>query len=129
MALAAEISGDPLGRGYVTMSDAEVADDLNTEYRTSDRASMSASEVYQAIDRTEFLGASISDGQRQEIYNILFFGEVNPFGKEVAVFVEIFGSGPTITALQAARKTSISRAEELGIRKVSASQVATLRAA
>lgn len=110
------------------MSDEQVADSLNASDRSRNRTSMSASEIYQAIDRTEFLGASISDEQRQEIYNILSFGEVNPFGKEVAVFVEIFGSGPTITALQAARKTSISRAEELGIRKVSASQVATLRA-
>jgi hypothetical protein len=32
--LADEIANDPLGRGYSTMTDQEVADDLNTAYRT-----------------------------------------------------------------------------------------------
>lgn len=109
--LSDELLNDPLSRGYSSMSDEDAAADLNTVYRERDRETMSASAVYQAIDRTEFQALTVA--QQQEIYSILSFGEVNPFGKEADVFVEIFGAGSTITALQAARKEPISRANEL----------------
>lgn len=122
-----ELLNDPLARGYAGMSDEDAAADLNTVYRERNRTNMSASEIYQAIDRAEFLGASIDDTQRQEIYNLLFFDSIDPFGKEADVFVEIFGTGPTITALQAARKKSISRATELGLGTVKPGHVGEAR--
>ena len=36
-ALKAEIEGDPLTRGYAAMTDQEIADDMNTVYRTRNR--------------------------------------------------------------------------------------------
>ncbi len=109
-----ELLTDPLSRGYSTMTDQEAADDLNTAYRTRDRTSMSASEVYNAVDQTNWVALTAVD--QAEIWNILHLGEVNPFGREASRFVAIFGGGSvTITALQAARVESITRAQELGL--------------
>lgn len=36
MSLKSEITADPLGRGYAGMTDQQVADDLNSVYRTRD---------------------------------------------------------------------------------------------
>lgn len=106
---------DPLGRGYSTMSDQEAADDLNTEYRTRNRTSMIQTEVWQAIDITEF--RSKADGDRRDVWGVLQFENIDPFGNEAALFLAIFGAGSnTITALNAARVEAISRAVELGIR-------------
>lgn len=109
-----EVTNDPLGRGYAGMDDVAAADDLNTAYRTRNRATMTASEVYNAIDQTEW--AALTADQRQELWNILHLGEVNPFGLEAARFQSIFGAGATLTVLQAARLESITRAQELGLR-------------
>ena len=54
-----ELAGDPLARGYSGMSDAAAAIDLNTAYRTRGRASMSASEVYNAIDEADWTPRSV----------------------------------------------------------------------
>lgn len=118
--LRTELAGDPLGRGYSGMSDQEATDDLNSIYpapdtRTRNRTSMTASEVYNAVDQGEWAGLSTS--QQDEIWNILHMGEVNPFGREAARFQAIFGAGATLTALKAARIESITRAQELpGVR-------------
>ena len=94
------------------MTDQQVANDLNTPYRSRGRESMSASEVYNAVDQTEWAG--LSSDQQAEIWNILALGEVNPFGREATRFTAIFGGGSvTITALKAARVEAITRAQEL----------------
>ena len=103
------------------MTDQEVADVLNTihpapDTRTRDRTSLSASQVYNAIDQANW--AALSPAAQQEIWDILHLGNVNPFGREAARFTSIFGAGSdTITALKAARVESITRAQELpGVR-------------
>jgi hypothetical protein len=115
--LKTELATDPLGRGYDAMSDQEAADDLNSIYpspdtRTRDRASLTASEVYNAVDQAGW--AALSTADQQEVWNILHMGEVNPFGREAVRFTSIFGGGSaTITALKVARVESITRAQEL----------------
>lgn len=52
--LKTEISTDPLSRGYSGMTDLEVADDLNTVYRTKVRDYISGSEILNATDDAEF---------------------------------------------------------------------------
>lgn len=112
-ALVDELVNDPLGRGYTGMTDQQAADDLNTEYRSRNRDRMSATEIWQAVDVTEFL--ALADGAQANIRGLLGFGELNPFGKEADIFVAIFGGGSnTITALQALRVEAISRAVEIG---------------
>jgi hypothetical protein len=96
------------------MTDAEVVTSLHTANRSRIRARMDASEVFQAIDIAEFNAKT--DTQQRNIMAVLGFGSVNPQGKEAALFTNIFGGGSaTITALQAARLETISRAVELGI--------------
>lgn len=112
--LKTELTTDPLVRGYAGMNDADVAVDINTVYRTSNKAIMTASEVFNAIDKTEFNALVAADQQR--VWNTLHLGEINPFGLEAALFTDIFGGGSTtITTLQGLRVNNISRGVELGI--------------
>ena len=125
-----ELANDPLGRNYAGMDDEAAAADLNTSYRTRDRVSLSASEVYNAIDQPEW--GPLSTTEKQEVWDILHMGDINPFGREAARFSAIFPTGPdgsTITALKAARIESITRATELGLGKVKVGHVAVARTA
>lgn len=122
-----EITNDPLTLGYSGMTDLDLTNSLNGLTRSQNRGSMSASEVYNQIDVTEWL--ALSDIERDEIWNILHLGTVNPFGLEATRFTAIFpGGGVTILALQAARVTSISRGTELGLGFVSLGDVTAARA-
>lgn len=111
-----ELLNDPLARGYSGMDDQAASDDLNTVYRERNLTSMSSSEVYNAIDQAEWAALTVVD--RQELWDILHLGTVNPFGREAQRFTAIFGGGSTtISALADARKEDITRAEELeGVR-------------
>ncbi len=112
-----ELLSDPLGRSYSTMSDKEETDDLNTEYRSRNRTSVKSTEVFNAIDVSEFI--ALADGNRNTVMQIVGFGDINPFGKEADVFISIFGGGSeTIIALALARMEPISRAVELGLRLI-----------
>jgi len=124
--LKLELDTDPLGRGYAGMTDAEVAADLNTEYRTRNRVLMSGSEVANAISQLEFNAKTAE--QQQRIWDILHLGELNPFGIEAGLFLQIFGAeSVTIVNLQALRVEPISRAEELGLGVVKAGYVERVR--
>ena len=134
-ALKAEIDADPLTRGYAGMTDAQVAADINTAYRQINRESMSSSEVMNAINIGEFNALSTAD--RQNIWNVLHLGgsglagggNINPFGVEATIFTNAFGGGSaTITALAAARKETVTRAQELSLGRVGEGTVAEARA-
>lgn len=115
--LTAEITGDPLGRGYSGMSDKAVANDLNTTYRTRVLDVLNGGAVYEQVDVSEFAG--LTDAQRAEVWDIVHLGAsipVGPGSKARSRFVSIFGGGSTtISNLAAATTQSISRAEELGL--------------
>ncbi len=126
-ALKVELTSDPLLRGYAGMSDGLAAASLNAVNRTKNRVSMTASEVYNAIDADEYTG--LNAAQQQEVWNILHLGEINPFGLEAVRFTAIFGAGTaTISALAVARKTDVSRAQKLGLGFVWPGEVAQARA-
>ncbi len=121
-----ELIIDPLARGYSTMGDLAAAQDLNTKYRFRNRDTMSASEVFNAINKAEFDALPTAD--EALIWNVLHLGELNPFGLEAAVFTAVFPSGGlTLTALAADRKQPISRAKELGIAFVKPGHVQVAR--
>lgn len=124
--LADEINNDPLGRGYSAMSDFDVAFDINAISRIRNRVSMSASEVFNAIDNTEF--NALSADNQQLIWNIIHIGDLNPFGLEATIFTSVFGGGSTtISDLQNIRIDDISRAAELGLGEVREGFVTTAR--
>lgn len=127
-ALKAELTTDPLGRGYSGMTDEQAAVDLNTIYRTQNRELMSSSEVMNAIDITEFNALTAAD--EALIWNVLSLGEINPFGVEATIFTNVFGGGSTtITTLSVARQSSVSRAQELGLGAVREGTVTMARTA
>ncbi len=112
--LRTELTTDPLTRGYSAMSDEAAANDLNTVYRTANKTIMTASEVFNAINKAEFNALSVTN--KQLIWDILHLGELNPFGLEADIFVDVFTSGSTtITNLQTLRKNNVSRGVELGL--------------
>ena len=126
-ALKSELTSDPLTRGYSGMSDAEAATDLNTVYRTRDKVSMTGSEVLNAVDPTAW--AALTDVQQQKVWDIVHLGTLNPFGVEATLLIAVFGAGSaTITALAAARKENVSRADEIGLGHVFPAHVTRTRA-
>jgi hypothetical protein len=118
-----EVIADPLGRGYAGMTDQQVATDLNTVYRTTNKTSMTASDVLNAVDVTEYNALSAAD--QDKLWQLLAIGELNPFGIEATLVTNLFGGGSTtVTDLASLRVNNLSRAEELGYpRDVSANEV------
>jgi len=124
--LKTELTVDPLERGYAAMTDAEAAADLNTEYRSRNRASLTGSAALNAIDPGEF--NSLDATVQQRVWNILHLGNLNPFGVEATLFAAAFGAeSTTIDNLIALRVEVISRGVELGIGRVRAGDVERAR--
>ena len=112
--LSNEIITDPLTRGYAGMTDQEVADDLNTIYRTRNRSSMTGKEVKDRIDTTEW--STRTDAQKQIVLALCNRDDLDPFGIDAQIFQdEMAGATNTIAALNAYRVEDISRGEELGL--------------
>lgn len=125
--LSDELTSDPLTRGYSGMTDEAAAADLNISYRSRNRTSMTGSEVLNAVDTTEWVG--LTDAQRQTVWDVVHLGDINPFGVEQTLMINVFGGGSdTITALASARITLVSRAIELGLGSVRAGDVQRARA-
>lgn len=126
LALKEELDTDALGRGYAGMDPQSVAEDLKAEYRTRIRASMTSTEVFQSVDKAEFL--ALADGHQNLIMNILGFGAIDPQGREAEIFTQLFGGGSaTIQDLAQARQEPVSRSVELGIGGVRAGDVQAAR--
>ena len=121
-----EVLDDPIGRGYSAMSHQEVIDSIYTKDRPRDRTSMTASEVFNTFDISEF--NLLADADQQKILNVLAFGTVNPFGKEQQLFVGVFGIGSTTIAnLAEARVEMIHRVAELGLGDVRTGNIQRVR--
>ena len=125
--LKEELTNDPLARGYSGMTDKQATDDLNTVDRTTNKAILSGTEVLNAIPKTVLLALSATD--RQRVWDVVHMGDVNPFGIEADIFIDIFGAGSiTIIALQALRLNNVSRGVELNIGHVKEGYVGRARA-
>lgn len=121
-----ELTADPLGRNYGAMPDEEAAASLNAKDRTRNRGVMSASEVLNAVDQTEY--ATLDDAQTDRLWGLLGIGELNPFGVEAQIMVQLFGAGSeTISTLQQIRVESVSRGMELGLGHVKVGHVQEAR--
>jgi hypothetical protein len=124
--LGAEVSADPLARGYSGMTDQQVADDINTAYRKRNREAMTGSEILQAVVLGEL--AALTDAEETTFWGLLGIGEINPFGVERDILVNLFGSqSSTVGALASLRQESISRAQELGLPAIVEANVAYAR--
>ena len=108
--------------------DVEIAaGQMNAVNRSLNRPTMTASEVYNAIVPAAY--TALTADEKEEVWNILHLGVINPFGLEATRMTAIFGAGSdTITALAALRKTSVSRADEIGLGFVWPAQITQARA-
>ena len=134
--LRTELLTDPLipPRGYSAMSDQEAADDLNTEYRSRNRTSMTGDEIAQQAVPAAY--DALDDGSQNNTADVkshwLAFcarASVDPFAAaNVQLVISIFGAGSqTVLNLQAARVEAISRAAELSLRFVKPGHVEEAR--
>ena len=125
--LAAELTTDPLPRGYSGMTDAEAAADLNTEYRTKTRDLVSGSEILNATDDTEFGDLSVTDQSRW--MNLCGIESIDTgSGIAKSLEAELFGAGTTTRDnLIAIRALIISRAVELGLGTVKTGHIQQAR--
>ncbi len=116
--LSNEINSDPLARGYAGMSDQEVADDLNTTYRTKNKTTVLGSEVLNATDDAEF--TALSDVNKDRWLALCAVEQINvTSGVAKSLEASIFGPGTTTrTNLLTLRTESISRATELELETV-----------
>ena len=94
--LKTELTDDPLTRGYSEMSDEEAAADLNTVYRERNLTSMTGSAILNALVKSEYL--ALSDSQKDRVWQLLHLGDLNPFGVEADLLVEIFGGASATIA-------------------------------
>lgn len=125
-ALKAELLAGHPDTGAYDADDAVAAGELNAVNRTVNKASMTGSEIINALDKTEYL--ALSDADKDKVWQVCHLGTVNPFGVEADLFIDIFGTpSDSITALQAARVDAVSRAVELGLGLVRAGHVEEAR--
>ena len=126
-ALRAELdAGHPVTGAY-SLDAATAADEINVVNRTTNRTSMSASEVLNAVVVSEYV--ALTDAHEAAFWNLMGIGDLNPFGVESTLLISWFGAGSeTITALAALRKTDVSRAQELGFGIIYAGTVLEARA-
>ena len=110
-----ELQNDPLGRGYAQMSDIKAANDLNSDYRTLERNSLSGDEMFQATVASEW--AALSADQKGWWLSFCGRASVDPWAQSNVDFVKsLFGDGSTTVSNLADLRTSTgSRAEELGL--------------
>ena len=125
--LREEIGQDPLGPGYAGMANAQVAADLNNQYRAREREVIETWEIAEAIVRAEL--AALSPGDRELILAMLAMGTINLKGANVrATFAGIFGAGTTTrNNLLALQTETISRAQELGYGVIDADDIRVVR--
>ena len=125
--LRSEIDNDPLGRGYSGMTDAQIADDMNTKYRSKNKEFITGQQISDAIDSAEY--SALSSAEKDRVVNFTQRQSVDPFGFAQVVFLDMFpGGSNTIQNLVAIRTESISRAQDLGFREVKEGHVKDAKA-
>ncbi len=126
-ALKTELTaGHPVTGAYD--ADAEIATgQLNAVNRTLPHATLTATEIFNAFVPAEF--TALTNAQEAQIFNLLAFGELNPFGHEAQIFIDIFDvDSTTIANLNAIRKRDVSRVEEIRLGFVRVGDVLLARA-
>ena len=113
--LAAELTNDPLARGYAGMTDQQAADDLNTAYRTQTIDFVTGAEIFNATDDTEY--GALTETQKASWDRLCGISTVDvTSGIAKAREAELFGPGTTTrTNLLALKNIPITRAQELDI--------------
>ena len=115
MTLRTEIETDPLSRGYSSMTDLEVATDLNIVYRELDVESVSGQAIFETVVPSEY--NALTDKQLNLLHAIMGMGSILVNGTNTrTALLSMFGPGTTTRSnLAALQKRDVSRAQELGL--------------
>jgi len=127
--LSEEITNDPLVRGYIGMTNAEVANSLmNTIDRSITSQYLAGSDIFNATDDLEYAGLTdIGKDSWDRLCAIETVDTLSGIAKSREV--ELFGIGTTTRAnLIAIRITTVSRAQELSLGNVDEGDVIQARA-
>lgn len=125
-ALKEELDSDPLGRGYSGMSDVAAADSLNTPDRQPDRETLDAGLFVSCLDVSEYVARTTA--QREYVQMVVAAGSVPLTANVKTEIGSLFPAGSaTRTNILAALKRTGSRAEELGLGRVTPSHIADAR--
>ena len=127
-ALAAELTAGHPTSGPYSADPQIAADQINAVNQTRIKASISGSELFKATSKVEF--ASLPAAQQSAWRETCAIAEHDPSqgGITEATVLDIFPvQGATVAALQAARNETVSRAEVLGLGKVTMSHVLEAR--
>lgn len=126
VALKTELDTDPLGRGYSAMTDEQAADSLNAPVRDVDRVEFSGGMLAACITPADW--TALSNGGKEAVKLYCAAGPMPMTSNLKAVLAGLFGAGTqTRTNLIALMKRGGSRAEELGLGRVTPSNVADAR--
>lgn len=110
-----EVTNDPLGRGYVGMTNAEVAADLNTEYRSIEPDSISTEVFLRGMDKGEWNGLTDVDRQYLQILLAREMIDIRTGTETRDALLALFpGGSQTRTNLLALATITVSRGVELG---------------
>lgn len=122
-ALKAELTNDPLSRDYAGMDNVQASDSLNLQDRTPNRESISAGDLVASIVRSEY--DTLSAAEKDYVRLVVLAQTVVLSNQVKAEFNSIFGQGTTTrTNFAALTKRPGSRADELGLGRVTPSDVA-----
>lgn len=126
-ALKAELTVDPLGRGYSAMDDKAAAASLNAINRTVNVESVTGQEVFEATTATDY--AALSAAELQQFWGIIGMSEILVNAQNTrAALLGMFGPGTDTRAnLAALQTTLVSRATELGLGPVKVGHVQEAR--
>lgn len=121
-ALIDELFNDPLGRNYAGMTAEQAAASLNAQNgglgRTRFRSSIPSSEIFAALDLTEY--KALTAQERDALQLVVTLGSVNARDANTrGILSTLFPAGSATRArLVAVASETVSRAEELGLASV-----------
>ena len=130
-ALWNEISFDPAGKGYATMTDAEIASAINAYTEELDRTSITSAELWENTALAEYKSLSVAEGQAYGVLISLATIDISPGSNSRVALLALFPTGSTTRDnLVALAQTPVitSRAAILGLGRVKPGYVAKARA-
>lgn len=126
VALKAELTTDALNRGYAAMTDEQAADSLNLRNRQPDAETLSSGVFVASLVSAEY--DLLSNAKKDYCRLIAMAGSLPITAQLKAELAGIFAAGTQTRAnLLAAVKRTGSRAEELGLGRVTPSDVANAK--
>lgn len=126
-----EISYDPVGKGYATMTDAEIASAINAYTEELDRTSITSAELWENTGLAEYKVLSTAERQAYGVLIGLITIDISPGSNARVALVALFPAGSaTRDNLIALAQTPVmtSRAAILGLAVVKPGHVAKAKA-